>query len=89
MEFPEGVTDADFVAALRVMLCAMRRQENEDKTAYHNRLTPAVEALFGNKDQRDPAKEAAVKILCGSSKADQFVSALRKSSKKSNTETEN
>ena len=88
MEFPQGVKDTDFMAALRVMLCAFRRQKGEEKTAFHDRVAPAIDAIFGKKEQRDPAKEAAIKVLTGNPRAADFVSALHKSSKKASSETE-
>ena len=87
MQLPEGVTDADYLAALRIMLCEFRRHEGEEKSAYRDRLSPAIDAIFGNKDQRTPVIDAAIRVLTGHTKAAESVSVLHKSGRKSKTET--
>ena len=73
---PDGVTEADFLASLRILLAGLRRKDGEESETWKARVAPAIDAVFGKKD-RSPAQEAAIRILTGHTKAAETVVALR------------
>ena len=73
---PDGVTEADFLASLRILLAGLRRKDGEEGETWKARVAPAIDAVFGKKD-RSPAQEAAIRILTGHTKAAETVWALR------------
>ena len=74
---PEGITENDFLAVMRMMLTWFRHSDDENHDAWNTRCSPVFNAIFGVKDKRSPAQEAAVRILACQKKAAEVVEALR------------
>ena len=76
-KLPDGITDSDFVAALRMVLAWLRPQDGEEKSSWKKRVSPVFTAIFANGQAPSPAQNAAFMILTCNSKACEIVEALR------------
>ena len=74
-KLPDGITDSDFVAALRMVLAWLHRQDGEEFSAWRDRVNPVFTAIFSKSPS--PEQTAAFRVLICHSKAVETVEALR------------